>query len=194
VFSDIKFKDMTRLIEYMYSSEIVIDEDDLDEFMIAAEKLRINGITPQTPLRSSLQKTEESSSDTSDSSSDSENSEPIQPTKKKAKLQNPPQTVPTEASKDSFPCMFCKNNYKSHKSRYEHQRICKSNPNRVKFKCSNCPASFTKKYVLRKHERTHVTAGVPNQSNQDHQSSNQSLVETKSTKPPEGLKLVVNSL
>lgn len=175
VFPEIDYVDMRRLVELIYKSELLIDEDDLDGLMFAAEKLRINGMTPTTPKTLSPTSSQSSSSKSSENQSNStssdssrgdiDNDEMIpQPIRKKPKLQEPlvDKKVPSKVTKPSVTCNFCEKKLKNAKSRNEHQRVCHQNPKRVVFKCEKCPMTYTRNHRLTNHRKTHEKVNQPN--------------------------------
>lgn len=52
IFPDLTFEDLQRIVEYIYVGELTIAEDSLDGFMLAAETLRLKGVSLGEPSSS----------------------------------------------------------------------------------------------------------------------------------------------
>lgn len=172
---DLKFQDLSKLVEFIYKGELTIEQEELDGFMLAVDTLQVKGFGLGSPVEAEkvhndLFGSDSESSASSDSSGSSDS--PVAEEKIVALNKKRPKKKPTAkartrqiATNTGIPdtgrnCQFCGNQYKSLKIRLGHQYTCSKNPNRRVFQCQSCPVKFTRKYRLSIHEKSHLTVPV----------------------------------
>ena len=85
----IRFPDMVAILNFMYHGEVNVNQEDLQNFLAAAEELRIKGLSQARSSDSKLEKLESTVPKMKQASGGSISSQPGQPPAKKPRESSP---------------------------------------------------------------------------------------------------------
>ena len=85
----IRFPDMVAILNFMYHGEVNVNQEDLQNFLAAAEELRIKGLSQASSSDSKLEKLESTVPKMKQASGGSISSQPGQPPAKKPRESSP---------------------------------------------------------------------------------------------------------
>lgn len=178
VFPSLDFNGLKKVIEYIYTGELTISEDDLDDFMVAADTLRIQNISMGLPINqpeistggnvladpaeasfsssleedSPLQEISQNGLQTSANPPKAAKPKKIRIKKATTNLnQRKVKLTNSEGNIENLHCDFCFKLHKAWRNKREHQKECKQNPNRKRLCCQFCNRTFTRKARLNSH-------------------------------------------
>ena len=104
----IRFPDMVAILNFMYHGEVNVNQEDLQNFLAAAEELRIKGLSQASSSDSKLEKLESTVPKMKQASGGSISSQPGQPPAKK-----PRESSPGKEDKNHFYNYYGTKNWKN---------------------------------------------------------------------------------